>query len=124
MSKLARWTATLLFLACATPLAAEGVKGDRLDSIARPVPVQETMERPKCGPLFLIEATLRDQYGETMALTAITNDGKARLNIYASPLTGTMTALTVTPDGKACFSFTGNAITPTKAKRYGPGQNT
>lgn len=67
--------------------------------------VAQAGERP-CGPARELAGALRGGYGELPVSTGLQPDGQL-LQIFASPRTGTWTAVTTSPRGVSCVLATG-----------------
>jgi hypothetical protein len=67
----------------------------------------QAQQRPPCAPVAELAGKLTSEYGETPAGRGL--DAKGRLlEIWASPKTGTWTAVTTSPSGLACVDATGH----------------
>lgn len=63
-------------------------------------------EQPPCGEVDHLARLLDENYGETPVSNGLQANGQL-LQIFASPDTGTWTAVTTTPQGMACIVATG-----------------
>jgi len=72
--------------------------------LAVPIAVQAA----QCGPHDVVVKGLQQRYGEQRQSVMLDTAG-AIVEIYASPVSGTWTALRTTPGGMACFVAAGTA---------------
>lgn len=62
-----------------------------------------------CAPFAAIRDGLAETWSESVSVTGLASEGSA-LVIFASPETGTWTAVIVAPDGTGCVVASGSAF--------------
>ena len=92
-----------LFLAAATAVTL---------SITAPDARAETAAPQVCLPRAEAVTQLRDQHRESAAALGVIKDGRAIVEVFASPI-GTWTAFFTDADGQSCILATGHHWTPT-----------
>lgn len=86
--------------------------------IATPSRSQVPPTENPCAPTANVTKMLKDKYGETPAIAAITDDNSPML-IFSNPKTGTFTVTIRRPGGLTCLMTGGNSWTPVEQEKEG-----